>query len=93
MLSTVCPDTVRAVAEALVSEVLPVTVRVPLEVNDEVAVIDPPVIDDDVRDVMNPVTELRSVAKKLDDVALVATRLVADALTVEKLLVPVALVK
>ena len=53
--------------------------RVPFVVRDEVAVIDPPVIEPAVRDEMNPVTALKRVAKRLEEVALVATRLVVEA--------------
>jgi hypothetical protein len=108
LFNTVCPLTVRAEEEALVSDVLPVTVNVPFEVNDEVAVIVPPVIELEVREDINDVTALKSVAIKPVDVVvpvtvafvavrLVAKRLVEVALVVEefvaaKLLVAVALV-
>ena len=61
--------------------------------SDVVAVIDPPVITELLSDVMNAVAALRRVAKKLDEVALEAKRLVLEALTAEKLLVTVALTK
>jgi len=64
------------VAEAVVSVVCPPTVSVPLDVKDEVAVIVPIVAVPPVRDEMNPVTVLNSVAKRLEEVALVLDKLV-----------------
>ena len=63
-------------AEAVVSVVCPPTVSVPLDVKDEVAVIVPIVAVPPVRDEMNPVTVLNSVAKRLEEVALVLDKLV-----------------
>ena len=53
------------------SDERPETVSVPFEVRDEVAVIDPPVTEEKVA-----VIALRSVVKKLDEVALVFERFV-----------------
>ncbi len=50
---------------------VPTTVRVPLEVSEEVAVIVPKVEDPPVSEEIVPVTALKSVAKRLDEVALV----------------------
>ena len=63
----------------------------PFEINDEVAVIEPPVIVLDVSDVKNAVTPFRRVAKKLVDVALVVDAYVAKKL-VDVLFVVVRLV-
>jgi hypothetical protein len=115
------PDAVKLVVDALVetnliivpdAEVRSVTVVVanvvkPFEINDEVAVIAPPVIDPLVSVLKNPVIPLRRlakklvvvalvveafVAKKLVAVALVAVKLVVEALVAAKLFVAVALV-
>jgi len=116
------PNAVKLVVEALVevnltivpdAEVRSVTVVVanvvrPLEINDEVAVIDPPVIAPLVSVLKNPVKPLKIeanrfvvvalvadalVVKKLVAVALVAVRFVVEALVAAKLFVAVALVK
>ena len=81
------PVAVRAVAEAFPSVVWPVTLRVPLEVSDVVAVIEPAVSVPAValvvlelpttRLVMIADTAFKILAKKLDDVALVVEALVA----------------
>ena len=55
---------------------LPDTVNVPFDVNDVVATIDPPVIEEPERVVMYAVIPLKRLAKKLEDVALVLLRLV-----------------
>ena len=66
LVRVVCPVTERVdrvvvarvevpVAVREVSDVLPVTVRVPFDVKDEVAVIVPPVTDDAVRELINEV--------------------------------------
>ena len=55
---------------------MPTTVRVPLEVREDVAVIDPKVAVPPVKEEIMPVTALNSVAKRLDEVALVLVRLV-----------------
>lgn len=55
------------------------TVRVPFDVNDDVAVILPPVTVPLVSVVKNAVTPFRSVAKKFVDVAFVAKRFVVVA--------------
>jgi hypothetical protein len=57
---------VRAVAEALVKSVLPVTAKVPLETRDEVAVIVPPVIP-----LIVALTALNILEKRLDEVEFV----------------------
>ena len=66
----------------------PVTARVPLDVRDEVAVTDPIVALPPVREEMVAVTAFKSVAKKLELVALVLVRLVTVPV-VEKRLVEV----
>jgi len=74
----VADTAVNAESVVVASVVRPlVAVSVPLEVNDDVAVIEPPVIADEVSVVMNAVTELRSVAKKLVEVLLSNAALVA----------------
>ena len=47
--------------------------------SDEVAVIEPPTIDPEVSEVIKEVAAARSVVKKLEVVALVATRFVVEA--------------
>ena len=59
-----------AVAEAVAKEDCPVTLNVPLEIREDVAVILPPV-----KVLIVAVTALRRVAKKLEDVAFVLVRL------------------
>jgi hypothetical protein len=86
VLSTVLPDTVRAEDDALARVLCPVTESVPLEVSDEVAVIDPPVKEEKI-----PVTAVRRVEKRLDEVALVLVKLVIVPV-VEKRLVAVSVV-
>jgi hypothetical protein len=81
------PDTVSLVEEALVEVNLvtvvvanvevPVTANVPFEISDEVAVIVPKVAEPPVSVLMNPVTALKRVAKRLEDVAFVSVLLVA----------------
>ena len=74
-LVVVADTAVSAESDVVASVVRPlVTVNVPFEVNDDVAVIDPPVTVPAVNDVMNDVTTFARVAKKLDDVALVFVR-------------------
>ena len=79
---------VSPVVEALESVVCPVTERVPFEDRDEVAVIDPIVADPPVSEEIVAVTAFKSVAKKLELVALVLFKLVI-APCVEKRLVTV----
>ena len=55
----------RAVAEAVESVDCPETLRLPLEIRDEVAVIDPNVAEDPKRVVMPAVTAVSVVAKRL----------------------------
>ena len=64
-----------AVAEAVAIVDWPVTERVPLDVSEEVAVRVPKVAELPESVVMNPVTALRSVARKLVEVAFVLVRL------------------
>ena len=80
------PLAVMLVVEALPSVVCPVTARVPFEVRDEVAVIEPPVSVLEVR-----LRALRTLAKRLVDVAFARTPFVAERL-VANALVEVALV-
>ena len=61
-----------AVAEAVESVDCPVTLRVPLDVRDDVAVRAPPVIDPLVSVEKVAVIAFKSVAKKLDEVAFVS---------------------
>ena len=56
------------------SVLCPVTESVPLEERDEVAVIEPIVADPPVSVEMTPVTALKSVAKRLDELAFVLVR-------------------
>ena len=58
------------------------TESVPLEVSEDVAVRLPPVIVPPVKEVINPVTALREVVKKLEDVALVSVAFVAVKLVI-----------
>jgi hypothetical protein len=70
--SVVWPETVRPVEEAFPSVVCPVTLRVPLEVSEDVAVMLPPV------SVLTvPVTAFKTEVKKLVEVAFVRVELVA----------------
>jgi hypothetical protein len=92
------PDTVRALVEALPRLLCPVTVSVPLDVSDVVAVIDPPVIVPLVRVSKSAVTERSKAAKKVEDVPLVVLKRVivplatvrSEIVVVAKLEVPVA---
>ena len=82
--------TVKLEVEALVAESLeivvvakvevPITVSVPDAFNDEVAVITPPVIDEEKIEVIKEVAALSIVAKRLEVEALVAAKVVAVAL-------------
>jgi hypothetical protein len=72
------PD--KAVMVVVAKVEVPVMLRVPLEIREEVAVTDPKVEDPPVRDEIEAVIVLRSVAKKLVEVALVDTRLSDDRL-------------
>jgi hypothetical protein len=84
----IVPDAaVRLVIVVVARAEVPVTVSVPFDVNDEVAVIDPPVTVPLVRFVKNAVTPLRSEAKRLVVVALVAVKLDVEALVAAKLVV------
>ena len=74
---TTFPLAERLVVDAFPSVLCPVTERVPLDVNDEVAVIDPIVAVPPKSDEIPPVTALKVVAKRLEDVALVKVALVA----------------
>jgi hypothetical protein len=67
------PATERLVVEALPKLVCPVTVRAPLDVKDDVAVIEPPVITPLVNVEKNPVTAVSNVEKRLVEVLLVIT--------------------
>jgi hypothetical protein len=69
------------------SDERPFTVRVPFEVNDDVAVIDPPVILPLVSVEKKAVTPLRSEVKRLEEVALVLVRLVIIPLLAKRLVV------
>ena len=64
------------------------TLKVPFEVNDDVAVRDPKVAVPPVREEIMPVTALNNVAKRLEEVALILVRLVTSPV-VEKRLVTV----
>ena len=66
-----------AVAEAVESVDWPDTLRVPLDTNEEVAVIDPNVEEDPRSVVIPPVIAVRVVAKRLVVVALVSVAFVA----------------
>jgi hypothetical protein len=90
LANVVCPLTVSAEEEALPRVVCPVTFNVPLEVRDEVAVMEPPVIEPAVRVVMKEVTAFRRVAKRLEEVALVAKRFEVEAFVAAKSFVAVA---
>ena len=79
---------VKADEDAVAKEDCPVTLKVPLEVKEEVAVTDPIVALPPVREEMVAVTAFKSVAKKLELVALVLVRLVTVPV-VEKRLVEV----
>lgn len=76
---------VNAEEDAVVKVVCPVTLRVPLDIKEEVAVTDPKVALPPVRDEITPVTALRTDEKKLVLVLLEATRLVTVALVVVEL--------
>ncbi len=71
MFRVVCPDTVRLVAVVVAKVEVPTTVSVPLEVSEEVAVMVPKVEDPPVSEEIVPVTALKRVAKRLEEVALV----------------------
>jgi hypothetical protein len=89
--SVVWPETVSVEAVVVARVEVPVTVRVPFEVRDEVAVMDPPV-----RVLTVPVTALKTEAKRLVEVAFVAVRLPMNAVvrlaSVDQRLVTVPLV-
>jgi hypothetical protein len=74
LLRTACPVTVSWVAVVVARVEVPVTVSVPFEVSEEVAVMDPAV-----KELTVAVTALRTEAKRLVLVALVAVRLVKNA--------------
>ena len=72
VLKVVCPVTVRVDAVVVASVEVPVTARVPCEIRDVVAVIDPPV-----SVLIVPVRAFNTDVKRLVDVALSITPLVA----------------
>ena len=77
MLRVVWPDTVRLDVLAFPKVVCPVTERVPLEVSEDVAVIEPNVEDPPVSEEMTPVNAVRLEAKRLVEVAFVRVAFVA----------------
>ena len=83
----VCPLTVRVEAVVVAKEEVPVTKSAPLEVNDEVAVIDPKVADPPVSVEMVAVIAFRRVAKKLEEVALVLVKLVTTPVVEKRLVI------
>ena len=74
--------TVRVEAVVVARVEVPTAIKVPCVVRDEVAVIDPPVIDPARREEMVPVIALRVEAKKLVEEPLVAIRLDTNPLVV-----------
>ena len=74
--TTVWPLTVNAVADAFPKVDCPVTLNVPLEVKEEVAVRVPIVALPPVKEERVAVTAFKRVAKKLEEVALVLVKLV-----------------
>ena len=66
---------------------VPITLKVPFEVSDEVAVIEPPVIVSLVSEVKNAVTPFNSVAKRLELVLLIVTRLFIKPLIAKRFVV------
>ena len=82
VVSTVWPDTVRLDVLAFPKVVCPVTESVPLEVKDEVAVMEPNVEDPPVSVDMTPVRAFRLVAKRLVEVAFVSVAFVAVKLVI-----------